>query len=126
MDIYSCLYSLNGLTQNDSISSAQIAWIDKQSTESLLNLIGKNIGFTIKLRRKNIGFRQIDLAAHANVSASYISDLENGKVWSNISKTIEIMLILKLVPIRVLAIAESLAKQTLVANDYQGKETPVM
>lgn len=48
----------------------------------------KNFGEMIKKRRKKLGYTQKYICEVAGISASYISDLENGKVTIELGKAI--------------------------------------
>lgn len=47
-----------------------------------------DIGSKIKKRRKELGYTQAYLAEYSGLSASFISDLENGKETAEIGKTL--------------------------------------
>lgn len=47
------------------------------SEKEIRDLIGKNL----KRLRKKAGFSQLDLSGEANLSHTFINDIENGKKW---------------------------------------------
>jgi HTH-type transcriptional regulator/antitoxin HipB len=52
------------------------------------------MGAAIKKRRKEMGYTQAFLAAYAGVSASFLSDLENGKETIQMNKMLLILQLL--------------------------------
>lgn len=51
----------------------------------------KTLGQAIKIRRKELGLKQKDVADATGFSVSFISDLENGKPTAEIGKSIHII-----------------------------------
>lgn len=54
----------------------------------------KEFGNAIRQRRKKLGYTQKDVASFLGCSASFISDLENGKKTAEIEKAIVVASIL--------------------------------
>lgn len=57
----------------------------------------KLLGTIIRAQRKAKGLTIAELAAHCNVGARFISELENGKETSEIGKTLKVLKRLNLV-----------------------------
>ena len=53
-----------------------------------------DIGKAIRVRRKELGYTQAFLAEYAGVSASFLSELENGKDTVQINKLMDVMSLL--------------------------------
>ncbi|MBQ3291127.1 MAG: helix-turn-helix transcriptional regulator [Mogibacterium sp.] len=53
-----------------------------------------DIGKAIRVRRKELGYTQAFLAEYAGVSASFLSELENGKETVQINKLMDVMSLL--------------------------------
>lgn len=53
-----------------------------------------DIGKAIRARRKELGYTQAFLAEYAGVSASFLSELENGKETVQINKLMDVMSLL--------------------------------
>ncbi len=56
----------------------------------------KSLGDTIRKRRRELGYTQAYLADYADVSASFLSELENGKETIQAGKMMEIISLLGL------------------------------
>ena len=56
----------------------------------------KSLGDTIRKRRRELGYTQAYLADYAGVSASFLSELENGKETIQTGKMMEIISLLGL------------------------------
>ena len=56
----------------------------------------EDLGSEIRKRRKNLGYTQQDIAARTGLSASFISDVENGKETAEIGKIMLLLSILGL------------------------------
>ena len=54
----------------------------------------KSLGKAIRNRRKQLGYTQAFLASYAGVSASFLSELENGKETIQINKALLIIQLL--------------------------------
>ncbi len=54
----------------------------------------KSLGKAIRDRRKQLGYTQAFLASYAGVSASFLSELENGKETIQINKALLIIQLL--------------------------------
>ncbi|MBE6027344.1 MAG: helix-turn-helix transcriptional regulator [Clostridiales bacterium] len=54
----------------------------------------EEFGRTIRARRKELGYTQAFLADYAGVSASFLSELENGKETIQLGKAMTIMSLL--------------------------------
>ena len=54
----------------------------------------KSLGKAIRKRRKELGYTQAFLADYAGVSASFLSELENGKETVQINKLMEVLSLL--------------------------------
>lgn len=54
------------------------------------------LGKYIRDRRKELGYTQIELTGHSGLSASFISNLENGKETAEIGKVLQLMQLLNL------------------------------
>ena len=48
----------------------------------------KDFGLAIKMRRKKLGYTQAYIAETTGISASFISDLENGKKTAELGKAL--------------------------------------
>ena len=59
-------------------------------------LDSKSFGEMVKAKRKKLGYTQKYICEVSGISASYISDLENGKVTCEIGKTIHLINLLGL------------------------------
>ncbi len=57
---------------------------------------GLLVGAKIRRRRQQMGIRQIDVAIAIDVSASYISEVEQGNIWRNFLRTALIIEVLRL------------------------------
>ena len=53
-----------------------------------------DLGNAVRSRRKQLGYTQAFLASYAGVSASFLSDLENGKETIQLSKALDIISLL--------------------------------
>lgn len=53
-------------------------------------------GKFLKIRRKELGYTQVDLSDIAGVSVSFISDIERGKPTAELGKVIELSKLLGL------------------------------
>lgn len=53
-----------------------------------------DIGKEIRARRKELGYTQAFLAEYAGVSASFLSELENGKETVQVNKLMDVMSLL--------------------------------
>ena len=51
----------------------------------------KELGRAIRARRKELGYTQAFLADYAGVSASFLSELENGKETIQVGKMMEVI-----------------------------------
>ena len=51
----------------------------------------EEMGKAIRARRKELGYTQAFLASYAGVSASFLSELENGKETIQMSKAMDIL-----------------------------------
>ena len=54
----------------------------------------KELGRAIRDRRRELGYTQAFLAKYAGVSASFLSELENGKETIQLGKMMEVMSLL--------------------------------
>ena len=54
----------------------------------------KDLGQEIRARRKELGYTQSFLASYVGVSASFLSELENGKETLQINKIMDVMSLL--------------------------------
>ncbi len=54
----------------------------------------KTLGRAIRERRKELGYTQAFLADYAGVSASFLSELENGKETIQVGKMMEVVSLL--------------------------------
>jgi y4mF family transcriptional regulator len=54
----------------------------------------KELGRAIRARRKELGYTQAFLADYAGVSASFLSELENGKETIQVGKMMEVISLL--------------------------------
>ena len=54
----------------------------------------KDIGLEIRKRRKELGYTQGFLADYVGVSASFLSELENGKETIQLNKLMDVMSLL--------------------------------
>lgn len=54
----------------------------------------KELGRAIRDRRRELGYTQAFLAEYAGVSASFLSELENGKETIQLGKMMEVMSLL--------------------------------
>ncbi len=90
--------------------------LDELSTDYYLSGIGIMIGRLVRIKRKTIGFRQLDLAVEIEVSASYISELENGRIWNNLPKLLQLMQFLDINPVNAFALAEKKARIKALAK----------
>ena len=54
----------------------------------------KSLGDTIRKRRRELGYTQAYLADYAGVSASFLSELENGKETIQAGKMMEVISLL--------------------------------
>ena len=54
----------------------------------------KTLGRAIRNRRKELGYTQAFLADYAGVSASFLSELENGKETIQVGKMMEVVSLL--------------------------------
>jgi y4mF family transcriptional regulator len=54
----------------------------------------KELGKAIRERRKELGYTQAFLASYAGVSASFLSELENGKETVQINKMMDVLSLL--------------------------------
>ena len=54
----------------------------------------KELGKAIRERRKELGYTQAFLASYAGVSASFLSELENGKETVQINKMTDVLSLL--------------------------------
>ena len=54
----------------------------------------KELGRAIRTRRKELGYTQAFLADYAGVSASFLSELENGKETIQVGKMMEVISLL--------------------------------
>ena len=55
-----------------------------------------DIGIAIRLRRKELGLTQIELAERVGVGITYLSNIENGKETAEIGKALHILSMLGL------------------------------
>lgn len=85
-------------------------YIDDDYQEIYLKTIGIFVGDLIRYRRKERGFRQIDMAAEIDISTSYICEIENGKIWKNSFKVLQLMQVLKINPVSIYSVAEKKAR----------------
>lgn len=56
----------------------------------------KEIGEVIKQKRKSLGYTQTDISTRTGLSASFISEVENGKETAEIGKVLLLLSILGL------------------------------
>ena len=54
----------------------------------------RELGMTIRKRRRELGYTQAFLASYAGVSTSFLSELENGKDTIQVGKMIEVLSLL--------------------------------
>ena len=51
----------------------------------------KSLGEAVRIRRKELGYTQAFLADYAGISASFLSELENGKETIHAGKMMEVI-----------------------------------
>ena len=68
----------------------------QQSEEDIVDQVKttKELGRAIRTRRKELGYTQAFLSDYAGVSASFLSELENGKETIQLGKAMAIMSLL--------------------------------
>lgn len=54
------------------------------------------LGLLIKNRRKSLGYTQQDISSRTGLSASFISEIENGKETAEIGKVLSLLSILSI------------------------------
>ena len=54
----------------------------------------QDIGEAVRSRRKELGYTQAFLAEYAGVSASFLSELENGKETIQVNKLLDVLSLL--------------------------------
>ena len=66
--------------------------IERKEMDRILDT--RELGNVIRKRRRELGYTQAFLASYAGVSASFLSELENGKETIQVGKMIDVLSLL--------------------------------
>ena len=66
--------------------------IERKKMDRILDT--RELGNVIRKRRRELGYTQAFLASYAGVSASFLSELENGKETIQVGKMIDVLSLL--------------------------------